>query len=80
MSPSTSMTRPLLFVQVEELAPFGSLHEYIRTEGPHLTLQLFHTYTCQIADAMAYLERRRIVHRDLAIRNILLAHIDQVRF
>ena len=47
-------------------------------EGEHLSLQLFHTYACQIADAMAYLEKRRIVHRDLAIRNLLLAHIDFV--
>ena len=64
--------------QVEELAPFGSLHSYILKEGSHATLQLFHTYSCQIADAMAYLETRRIVHRDLAIRNILLAHVDFV--
>jgi len=33
----------------------------------------------QMAEAMAYLEERRIVHRDLAIRNILLAHVDLVR-
>ena len=68
----------LLLFQIEELAQFGSLHKYIQKEGRYLSLQLFHTYACQIADAMSYLEKRRILHRDLAIRNVLLAHVDHV--
>jgi len=37
-------------------------------------------FSVQIADAMAYLENRRIVHRSLAARNVLMFAKDQVRF
>jgi len=64
--------------QIEELAPFGNLQQHLINNGNRLNIQLFHTYACQIADAMKYLEERRIVHRDLAARNILLSSEDYV--
>ncbi len=51
----------------------------MKKEGSKSSLKLLYTYALQIADAMEYLESRRVVHRDLAIRNILLAHVDLVR-
>ncbi len=68
----------LCYLQIEELAPLGSLHEYLITKGKTLSVRLFHSYACQIANAMKYLEERRIVHRDLAARNILLVAEDYV--
>ena len=65
-------------LQVEELAPFGCLQHYLERKGKNLNLRHFHAYACQVADAMTYLEKKRIVHRDLATRNILLVAKDMV--
>ena len=37
-----------------------------------------HLFTLQIADAMVYLQTKGIVHMDLATRNVLLTHPDEL--
>ena len=68
----------LLTRQIEELAPFGNLCEYLKKEGEKSTLKQLHTFASQLADAMAYLEDKKIVHCDLAARNLLLTRVDVV--
>ncbi len=68
----------MILMQIEELAPLGNLLSYLHKYGQRMTLNLFHTYACQIVDALQYLESNRIVHRDLATRNILLLQEDFV--
>ena len=63
-------------LKVEELAPFGDLLTYIKTEIVHLGMM--HTYAVQLSDAMQYLESLNIVHRDLATRNVLLINDQHV--
>lgn len=62
---------PGSFMLVVELAPNGSLRDYLKRnqETPmHIIVEFLH----QVARGMAYLERHKVVHRDLAARNILL--------
>ena len=71
-------THTTLHTQVEELAPCGSLYKYLKDKGTTLNVDHYHTYACQIDNAMKYLESRQMVHCDLATRNILLTHPNYV--
>lgn len=57
---------------VTQLSPQGSLLEYIRKRKESLNPQRLLNWCVQIAKGMYYLEEQRMVHRNLAARNILL--------
>eukprot|EP00730_Choanoeca_flexa_P017682 TRINITY_DN8547_c0_g1_i2.p1 TRINITY_DN8547_c0_g1~~TRINITY_DN8547_c0_g1_i2.p1 ORF type:complete len:1147 (+),score=180.38 TRINITY_DN8547_c0_g1_i2:51-3491(+) len=65
-------TKPILILT--ELMSRGDLLTVLRDikEGFFTEQELLHTCSC-IADALAYLERRNIVHRDIACRNVLVS-------
>ena len=55
-----------------ELAPKGSLDKYLRTKMNQLSIERMWQYSNQISCGMDYLHNKRIIHRDLACRNVLL--------
>lgn len=66
---------------VTELAALGSLYNYlkkVRKNKNILPIKMLYSYVYQIACGMEYLEMKKLIHRDLACRNILLATTDQV--
>ena len=63
---------PLLILT--ELAPLGPLRDFLANERDRLQLSVVDllTYAAQTASAVAYLHSRRLVHRDIAARNVLV--------
>uniref|UniRef100_A0A8C2AN65 receptor protein-tyrosine kinase n=1 Tax=Cyprinus carpio TaxID=7962 RepID=A0A8C2AN65_CYPCA len=57
---------------VTQLGPQGSLLEHIQQRRESLNPQRLLNWCVQIAKGMYYLEEQRMVHRNLAARNILL--------
>lgn len=57
---------------VSELAPIGQLNKYLK-KNKNVPVEMLMNYALQVANGMAYLERKSFVHRDLAARNVLLA-------
>uniref|UniRef100_A0A670ZGK0 Protein-tyrosine kinase 2-beta n=1 Tax=Pseudonaja textilis TaxID=8673 RepID=A0A670ZGK0_PSETE len=58
---------------VMELYPYGELGHYLEQNKANLKVQTLILYTLQICKAMAYLEAINCVHRDIAVRNVLVA-------
>ena len=50
----------------------GDLLSYLKVSGASLSVSQTHSYAEQIANAMRYLEEKRLVHRDLAAKNIFI--------
>lgn len=65
-------------MMVTELAPLGSLRDYLRKQCGHILITDLWEYALQVSAGMEYLEKKRCIHRDLACRNILLTTPHQV--
>ncbi|XP_063156524.1 protein-tyrosine kinase 2-beta isoform X5 [Candoia aspera] len=64
---------------VMELYPYGELGHYLEQNKANLKVQTLILYTLQICKAMAYLEGNNCVHRDIAVRNVLVASPESVK-
>lgn len=65
MTPQKSML-------ITQLMPLGCLAEYVSNPMNEIDAKRMLEWCKQIARGMAYLESERLVHRDLALRNVLL--------
>ncbi|XP_078085463.1 protein-tyrosine kinase 2-beta-like isoform X2 [Mustelus asterias] len=58
---------------IMELYPHGELESYLVTNKTNLDVLTLVDYCWQISKALAYLEGLKVVHRDIAVRNVLVA-------
>uniref|UniRef100_A0A8C3NJT8 Receptor protein-tyrosine kinase n=1 Tax=Geospiza parvula TaxID=87175 RepID=A0A8C3NJT8_GEOPR len=64
---------------VTQLLPLGSLLDYVRKNRGAISPQLLLNWCVQVAKGMYYLEEHRMVHRNLAARNVLLKSPSQAQ-
>ncbi|XP_053434212.1 protein-tyrosine kinase 2-beta isoform X2 [Nycticebus coucang] len=64
---------------IMELYPYGELGHYLERNKSSLKVLTLVLYSLQICKAMAYLESINCVHRDIAVRNILVASPECVK-
>uniref|UniRef100_A0A672TGC9 non-specific protein-tyrosine kinase n=1 Tax=Sinocyclocheilus grahami TaxID=75366 RepID=A0A672TGC9_SINGR len=64
---------------VMELYQYGELGNYLLENKHKLTTVTLILYSLQISKALAYLEGINMVHRDIAVRNVLVAKPDCVK-
>ncbi|XP_077644838.1 receptor tyrosine-protein kinase erbB-3 [Lonchura striata] len=64
---------------VTQLLPLGSLLAYVRKNRASIGPQLLLNWCVQVAKGMYYLEEHRMVHRNLAARNVLLKSPSQAQ-
>ncbi|GFR87151.1 tyrosine-protein kinase [Elysia marginata] len=77
--PPPLLAQPQPVYLLTEYMPRGQLSRYLRDCGSSLALsQLIHI-GAQIADAMAYMEKEKFVHRNLGARNILVGEQNRVK-
>jgi serine/threonine protein kinase len=71
------LTQPMMMIV--ELAPLGSLIDFLHKQCGHVPISLIWDFAIQVARGMAYLEAKRYIHRDLACRNVLLASLERLK-
>ncbi|XP_023997396.1 protein-tyrosine kinase 2-beta [Salvelinus sp. IW2-2015] len=64
---------------VMELYEYGELGTYLVEQQRSLTSVTLVLYSLQVCKALAYLEGLNMVHRDIAVRNVLVASADCVK-
>ncbi|KAF1625837.1 Protein-tyrosine kinase 2-beta, partial [Eudyptes filholi] len=64
---------------IMELYPYGELGQYLEQNKHCLTVPTLVLYALQISKALAYLEAINCVHRDIAVRNVLVASPECVK-
>ncbi|NXS66439.1 FAK2 kinase, partial [Pandion haliaetus] len=64
---------------IMELYPYGELGQYLEQNKHCLAVPTLILYVLQISKALAYLEAINCVHRDIAVRNILVASPECVK-
>uniref|UniRef100_A0A8C5ASX4 non-specific protein-tyrosine kinase n=1 Tax=Gadus morhua TaxID=8049 RepID=A0A8C5ASX4_GADMO len=64
---------------IMELCTLGELRSFLQVRKYSLDLATLILYSYQLSLALAYLESKRFVHRDIAARNVLVSTIDCVK-
>ncbi|XP_035756621.1 protein-tyrosine kinase 2-beta [Egretta garzetta] len=64
---------------IMELYPYGELGQYLEQNKHYLAVPTLILYVLQISKALAYLEAINCVHRDIAVRNVLVASPECVK-
>ncbi|XP_061110851.1 focal adhesion kinase 1 isoform X3 [Conger conger] len=64
---------------IMELCTLGELRSFLQVRKYNLDLASLILYAYQLSTALAYLESKRFVHRDIAARNVLVSTTDCVK-
>ncbi|XP_056597841.1 protein tyrosine kinase 2aa isoform X4 [Triplophysa dalaica] len=64
---------------IMELCTLGELRSFLQVRKYNLDLSTLILFAHQLSTALAYLESKRFVHRDIAARNVLVSSIDCVK-
>ena len=64
---------------IMDLAKFGQLRHYLQNNKDHIETTSLLLYCFQLSSAMAYLESKKFVHRDIAARNVLVANHESIK-
>ncbi|XP_078123262.1 protein tyrosine kinase 2aa isoform X2 [Sander vitreus] len=63
---------------IMELCTLGELRSFLQVRKYNLDLATLILFAYQLSTALAYLESKRFVHRDIAARNVLVSSVDCV--
>ncbi|KAJ8415747.1 hypothetical protein AAFF_G00403040 [Aldrovandia affinis] len=64
---------------IMELCTLGELRSFLQVRKYNLDLASLILFAFQLSTALAYLESKRFVHRDIAARNVLVSSTDSVK-